>query len=496
MYEAFFKFRSRPFLAGPQTANYYPASVIEAARKTLTRSIERAEGPGLIVGPAGTGKTLLCHMLAEQFSGVFSVALLSSGRLGTRQAMLQSILYELRLPYRGMDEGELRLALLDHLEPTAEGNEGLLLIIDEADALPWRVLEEVRLITNLVRRGLPRVRVVLAGNPTIEERFASPRLNSFSQRLAARCYLESLDAGHTADYVRAQISAVGGDARLFRDEALSSVYRATDGIPRLINQVCDHALILASLGGLERLTSEAIEEAWADLQQLPAPWNTSQKGGDAPQVIEFGGLSDLQDDPPEAIPFRSAEPRQMPVYAPEEDLDAPQDQFANLDDEFEPAGSIGATIELDFPEFGDPLGEAFAEEEIVLQRYSTDAEIFACSPRVSCWEGQQLGSLLEPVDAGRMIETAFDRVVACATAAVALALASDDLALQARFDAAPLGAGPSSTSRAIVSVPRTIQVDDADLIIIEDTAAGSTWPAPPRVRKLEYRQLFAKLRRG
>ena len=272
MYEAFFDLHSRPFLPAPHAARYYPANAIELARRTLGRCIDRGEGAGLIVGPAGTGKSLLCQVLADDYADRFAVTLLRSGRLATRHALLQAILYELKLPYRGMDEGELRLLLVDHLEPSAEGHEGLLLLIDEAHTLPSRLLEEVRMLTNFVRNGQPRVRVVLAGSPILEERFASPKLTSFSQRLAARCYLESLDAGETATYVRAQLASVGGDpTQVFDDNALRSIYRATDGIPRLINQLCDHALILASLGGVCRLTNEAIEEAWADLQQLPAP---------------------------------------------------------------------------------------------------------------------------------------------------------------------------------------------------------------------------------
>src|SRR6185436_19642724 len=112
---------------------------------------------------------------------------------------------------RGLDEGELRLSLLDHLEPKPDGNAGLLLIIDEAHTLSWRLLEEVRMITNVVRNGQPRVRVVLAGSATLEERFASPKLNSFSQRLAARCYLEALECAETLEYVRAQVSSAGAD---------------------------------------------------------------------------------------------------------------------------------------------------------------------------------------------------------------------------------------------------------------------------------------------
>ena len=154
------------------------------------------------------------------------------------------------------------------------------------------------MITNLVRDGQPRVRLVLAGSPALEERFASPKLDSFSQRLAARCYLAALNREETTHYARFQISVVGGDPdRVFDGSAYESIYRATDGIPRLINQVCDHALILTALGECRTVTAAAIEEAWSDLQQLPTPWQPGSNGREAaPAVVEFAPLDDLQDE--------------------------------------------------------------------------------------------------------------------------------------------------------------------------------------------------------
>ena len=110
-----FGFDRRPFVSVPQVERYFPASAIEAARASLTRGIQRGEGAGLVIGPSGTGKTLLCLMLAEQFRRKFQVGVLSCGRLSCRRALLQAILYELGRPWRGMDEEELRLAIVDHL---------------------------------------------------------------------------------------------------------------------------------------------------------------------------------------------------------------------------------------------------------------------------------------------------------------------------------------------------------------------------------------------
>src|SRR5580698_9921498 len=98
MYEAFFHLRRRPFAAAVQVERYFPAASIEQARKTIVRCIERAEGPAIVVGPAGTGKTLLCQLLARQLGDRFKTAVLTCGHVGARRALLQAILFELGQP--------------------------------------------------------------------------------------------------------------------------------------------------------------------------------------------------------------------------------------------------------------------------------------------------------------------------------------------------------------------------------------------------------------
>src|SRR6266850_7187127 len=197
MYESHFLLSHRPFAPAPSADAYIPTGSLEQARQTLIRCLDRAEGPGLVVGPAGTGKSLLCQILTKHFRGKLQVAHLAGARLGTRRALLQNILFELKLPYRDMDEGELRLSLVDHLEPRSGGTDGLLLVVDEAHMLPLRLLEEIRLLTNIARDGQTRVRLVLAGTLSLEERLASPKLEAFHQRIAARCYLQPLARDET-----------------------------------------------------------------------------------------------------------------------------------------------------------------------------------------------------------------------------------------------------------------------------------------------------------
>src|ERR1035441_9929379 len=120
----------------------------------------------------------------------------------------------------------------------------------------------------------PAVRLVLAGSHVLEERFASPKLESFSQRISARCYLEAFQRNETQAYIQTRISTCGGRGNeIFPAETCQMVHKATDGVPRLINQVCDHVMLLAYTAGLRRIEPAHVEEAWADLQQLPPPWN-------------------------------------------------------------------------------------------------------------------------------------------------------------------------------------------------------------------------------
>jgi type II secretory pathway predicted ATPase ExeA len=283
---------ARPFPPHPQVDRYFPAASIEEARRRLTRAIERGDGPGLVVGGPGTGKTLLLQALAAHFHERFDVVLLGCTRVCTRRALLQSILFELGLPHRLRDEGHLRFELLDHLLSAKQSPSELLLLVDEAQTLTVTLLDELRILTNLIHGGLPRVRLVLAGSPALEETFASPELESFSQRLAARCYLTPFTRDETAQFIRAQLAATDAAVvEILRPEAWEAVFEATDGVPRLVNQLSDHAITVAVTQNCKRLDRRVVQGAWSELQQLPSPWETSAATESAGAgIVEFGSL--------------------------------------------------------------------------------------------------------------------------------------------------------------------------------------------------------------
>ncbi|HVU88234.1 MAG TPA: AAA family ATPase [Pirellulales bacterium] len=487
MYEAFFHLNQRPFAATPRVEQYFPARVTEAARRTLVRCIERAEGMGVLVGASGTGKTLVCQMLSSEFEDTFDVVMLGTTRIDSPRALLQAILFGLELPCRGLPDGDMRLALVDHL--TRADAAGMLLVADEAHTLPARVLEEIRLITNITVAGQPRARFIMAGSHLLEEHLASPKLESFSQRAAARCYLEPMDRGETTAYIRAQVAAAGGDARrIFTDAAFESVYRASDGVPRLINQLCDHALLLAHTARQHQLTEREVEEAWSDLQQLPTPWSGASEPSKAGSVIEFGQLHDDEDasELDELVSNDAAEGARQ--YERAEPATLGLRLASGLDDSepaieeptiAEPARVEPALVEksavadrltsievgvqprratsVELAHSSNPFAESFVEEEVVVERFSTEhASVWAQMPHVYSSEGRILAELLQPY-----VQTA--KIVGMAET-------------------------PAWTDTRA----------DADLIVVEDdpvTIAGPR-PAPTRAYRQEYSQLFAKLRRG
>jgi type II secretory pathway predicted ATPase ExeA len=472
MYDGCFGLSRRPFPSMAQIDYYFPAIAIEGARVTLARCVQRGEGPALIVGPSGTGKTLLCLLLAEQFRRSFQVVMLHSGRLSTRRALFQAILYELGRPYRGLDEGEARLAVVDYLMSDGSGSRGLLLLVDEAHALPLRLLEEIRLLTNLARNGQPLARLVLAGGPVLEERFASPKLDSFSQRLSARCYLETLNRSETEGYIQAQINAAGGcGEQVFPAETCQSVFQATGGVPRLVNQVCDHALVLAYVAGNRRIEPAHIEEAWGDLQQLPTPGGNESKDESAGGVIEFGSLDDQADAASgAAAPAATSAPSLWIAEADEDHESEPAEPVQQIHrierllaaaaDDFQPAGSIGPEVELCFDNSPHPFAQQFAEEEVVADRYAAVA--LATVPAAMAAAAAPAGVGFEP-----------SLPVAPPPAATETVEPAEEL----------VGAGvsPASENHPVTEPERR--------------------PAPPAPvheapRRREYRHLFARLRRG
>ena len=312
MYEQVFNLTSRPFTSMHYVKHYFPAKDIDQTLQVCTLTIDRGTGPVVVVGDHGTGKTLLLAMLEGTFKTKFGVVNISATGIHNREDLLQNILYQLKIYKRGLSENDMRMDLMDHLRN--DGGDGLVLMVDDAQKLDCESIEELQMLLDLIREGSPHVRLVLAGSRGLEDRLADSRLVAFNQRIAGRGFLGCLSRDETEAYVRAHLERAGGKPdELFSPEAYRAIQDVSEGRPRFINQVCDHAMIFSATRGIIPITDSIVREAWFDIQKLPgsvAPEGAGASVAETPivtqgieseedgwTVIEFGDLPESESEP-------------------------------------------------------------------------------------------------------------------------------------------------------------------------------------------------------
>ncbi len=312
MYTSFFGFSERPFLTTPQLGSYFPSEQIEAALQTVISCVERGAGPALVIASTGTGKTTLVLKLQQHFAQTTPVVILSGTNCRTRRNLLQNALFAAGLPYVDMDEGQMRLSLTQYFQHRSARGENTLLLMDDADSLGTELLEELLGFSSLTGQNGWCVPMVLMGSFRLEEALASPQVASLNQRIAARSYIDRWSRAEVEGYIESRMrETLETPAEVFLPGAMAPICKVTGGVPRVLNQLCDHALMMAADKGQRQIDEFSIEEAWADLQRLPLPethaftsesapadaWNsddTSQDNTTTHQtsIVEFGGFDE------------------------------------------------------------------------------------------------------------------------------------------------------------------------------------------------------------
>jgi type II secretory pathway predicted ATPase ExeA len=262
MYEQRFGLQRRPFPATPDGSLYYPATGHEEALARLERGLADDEGIVLLTGAPGTGKTLLGLCLTEKLGPNRVCAFVTNSHFPDRAGLLQAILYDLSLPYEEGSEQLLRLRLIDAVLKNRQDGKKTVVILDEAQHLRPDHLEELRLLGNLEASSGKAFQVVLIAQPSFLDNLRRPELASFQQRLALRANLSPLGLEEALDYLMHHLRLAGGVPEQIMDEAgLEVLARGTGGVPRLLNQAAQQALLLADAGELEQVDAEAALEA-------------------------------------------------------------------------------------------------------------------------------------------------------------------------------------------------------------------------------------------
>jgi general secretion pathway protein A len=264
MYKAFFKLARNPFDLTPDPTYFVSTRRHNEALAALHYGIRRHKGFVVVTGEVGTGKTLLlrCLLRLLKESKDISYAYLFNSRL-TPTEFLQYIVADFGLPSSGKNKSELLLDLGQFL--VSRGSKGLttVLIVDEAHHLSEELLEEVRLLSNLETTDDKLLQIVLVGQPELDDKLDSIGLRQLKQRIALRAQLGPLDAEETREYIdhRLHVAGMEGDSkRTFPPDAVAAVYRHSRGFPRLINTICENALITAYARQIPTITADVIDD--------------------------------------------------------------------------------------------------------------------------------------------------------------------------------------------------------------------------------------------
>ncbi len=266
LYCAYFQLEETPFSIAPDPRFVY---LSERHREALGHLLfGLAEGGGFvqITGEVGTGKTTICRTLLCQLPDNVDVALIFNPKL-TVPELLQSICEELRVELP--DDMTSTKAFVDRLyryllDANAEGRRTVL-IIDEAQNLSSEVLEQIRLLTNLETNDNKLLQIFLIGQPELRTMLGRDDLRQLAQRITARYHLEPLTRTETSQYIAHRLSVAGCLHKVFTDAALRKVFKLTGGIPRLVNSLCDRALLGAFATSCERVDARIIARANREL---------------------------------------------------------------------------------------------------------------------------------------------------------------------------------------------------------------------------------------
>ena len=267
MYEAFFRFREKPFHVTADPSFLYPSRQHQEAMAHLLYGIQERLGFIMITGEVGTGKTTLAKTLVQQLEGTIRSALVLNPTLSATQ-LLRAVLRDFgQGPSEGepppRSRGDLGMAIESFLLRQAEQGANAVLIIDEAQALPVSTLEQLRLLSNVETAKAKLLQIVLIGQPELGERLAAdPRLRALRQRIAVRYPVQPLGPEEVSEYIRHRLQVAGSDGGTrFTEAAVAAIVRATQGIPRQINLLCDQALVAAFVRESREVDETMVDEA-------------------------------------------------------------------------------------------------------------------------------------------------------------------------------------------------------------------------------------------
>lgn len=269
MYKSFFGLRENPFNVNPDPRYLFLTKQIEEALSGLMYGIQTRKGFITLTGEVGTGKTTLVNRLLDWLHlRRTKTAFLFNSRMNTNQ-LFDFIMAEFDIPCDNKSKSQQLMKLNHWLLDRYRAGETAVLIVDEAQNLTFPVLEEIRLLTNLETSTEKLLQIVLSGQPELEEKLKLPQLRQLRQRITLRCRTTPMTKEQTYDYIQERLRIAGAEPQqpaIFSSKAIESIHYFSMGIPRVINLLCEHALINSFVDQQKVVEPKVIEDVAREFQ--------------------------------------------------------------------------------------------------------------------------------------------------------------------------------------------------------------------------------------
>lgn len=283
MYEAFYGFTEKPFDLHPDPGYLYMSPVHQDCFTHLQYAIVENKGFVVITGEVGSGKTTLINHLLKKIHNRIHVGVVYNTSVPPAQ-FLKMICQEFELVVDGLDKPDLLSAFNAFLLESCRRRNRVVLIIDEAQNLPVSTLEEIRMLSNVEGEKERLLQIILVGQPELRRKLQERRLRQFTQRVTVHYHLAGLNPEQTAGYIRHRLAVAGGkNPDLFTPESVETIYRYSFGIPRLINILCDSALVHGFGEDQHTIDREVIEQVAASRKLGGLLVEEPEGGGEVPR---------------------------------------------------------------------------------------------------------------------------------------------------------------------------------------------------------------------
>jgi general secretion pathway protein A len=266
VYLEYYGLTEAPFDITPNPRFLFYSTKHREAFNHLLYGIRERKGFVQLTGEVGAGKTTLCRAMLEQLQGHYETALILNPVMSAEE-LIKAIAIEFGLPVQGLDRLDTVAVINQFLLQQVEAGRDTVLIIDEAQDLTDELLEQVRLLSNLETDNRKLLQIVLMGQPELRDRLNNPRLRQLRQRITVRYHLPPLSRTEVNDYIQHRLQVAGAKgAPYFTQPALWRVYNYSQGIPRLLNAICDKALLAGFVNQQERINYRMVGRAVHELE--------------------------------------------------------------------------------------------------------------------------------------------------------------------------------------------------------------------------------------